>query len=56
MDKLIITDNYRLRLFEHSYSVLRCVAHALPYFPDAWTIEDNGACFIVKDHNGQALA
>jgi hypothetical protein len=21
-----------------------------------WDIEDNGACFIVRDHNGQALA
>jgi hypothetical protein len=21
-----------------------------------WTIEDNGACYIVKDRNGQALA
>jgi hypothetical protein len=26
-------------------------------FPPPWTvIEENGACFIVKDHNGQALA
>jgi hypothetical protein len=21
-----------------------------------WEIEDNGACFIVRDHNGQALS
>ena len=26
-------------------------------FPPPWTIDEaNGACFIVKDHNGQALA
>ena len=25
-------------------------------FPPPWTIEDNGACFIVRDANGQALA
>ena len=25
-------------------------------FPPPWTIEDNGACFIVKDNIGQALA
>jgi hypothetical protein len=26
-------------------------------FPPPWTaIEENGACFIVKDHNGQSLA
>lgn len=25
-------------------------------FPPPWSIEDNGACFIVKDRTGQALA
>ena len=25
-------------------------------FPPPWEIEDNGACFIVRDHSGQALA
>ena len=25
-------------------------------FPPPWSIEDNGACFIVKDNTGQALA
>jgi hypothetical protein len=25
-------------------------------FPPPWTVEDNGACFIVNDKNGQALA
>jgi hypothetical protein len=25
-------------------------------FPPPWTIEDNGACFMVRDANGQALA
>jgi hypothetical protein len=25
-------------------------------FPPPWTAEDNGACFIVRDHKGQALA
>jgi hypothetical protein len=25
-------------------------------FPPPWEIVDNGACFIVRDHSGQALA
>jgi hypothetical protein len=25
-------------------------------FPPPWTVEDKGACFIVRDRNGQALA
>ena len=25
-------------------------------FPPPWTVEDNGACFIVRDKNGFALA
>jgi hypothetical protein len=25
-------------------------------FLPPWDIEDNGSCFIVRDHNGQALA
>jgi hypothetical protein len=24
-------------------------------FPPPWTVEETEACFIVKDHNGQAL-
>jgi hypothetical protein len=24
-------------------------------FSPPWTVEDNGACFIIRDHNGQAL-
>ena len=27
-----------------------------PSLPSPWSADDNGACFIVKDHNGQALA
>jgi hypothetical protein len=26
------------------------------HFPPPWSVEDKGACFIVRDHNGQALA
>jgi hypothetical protein len=26
------------------------------HFPPPWTIDDNGSCLIVRDHNGQALA
>ena len=26
------------------------------HFPPPWTVDDNGSCFIVRDHNGQALA
>jgi hypothetical protein len=25
-------------------------------FPPPWSVEDMDACFIVRDHNGQALA
>jgi hypothetical protein len=25
-------------------------------FSPPWTIDDNGACFIIRDHNGQALS
>jgi hypothetical protein len=25
-------------------------------FPPPWSIDDNGACFIVRDHSGQQLA
>jgi hypothetical protein len=25
-------------------------------FPAPWTIDDNGSCLIVRDHNGQVLA
>jgi hypothetical protein len=25
-------------------------------FPPPWTVEDHPACFIVRDHDGQALA
>jgi hypothetical protein len=31
--------------------MLRDIAHSPP-----WVIEDNGACFIVRDRNEQALA
>jgi hypothetical protein len=27
-----------------------------PRFPSLWTAEETDACFIVRDHNGQALA
>ncbi len=30
--------------------------HAPRCFPPPWTIDDDGACFIVKDKNEQALA
>jgi endo-1,4-beta-D-glucanase Y len=26
------------------------------HFPPPWTTEDNSACFIIRDANGQALA
>jgi hypothetical protein len=26
------------------------------HFSPPWTIDDNGACFIIRDHNGQAAA
>ena len=28
----------------------------LRHFPPPWKADDNGACFVVKDRNGQALA
>jgi hypothetical protein len=29
---------------------------AKPRFTSPWDIEDNGACFIIRDNNGQALS
>jgi hypothetical protein len=26
------------------------------HFPPPWSVEDNGACFVVRDGNGQPLA
>jgi hypothetical protein len=26
------------------------------HFPPPWVVDDNGACFVVRDHAGQALA
>jgi hypothetical protein len=26
------------------------------HFPPPWTVEETDACFVVRDHNGQALA
>ena len=30
--------------------------HPQRRFPPPWDIDDNGACFIIRDANGQALA
>ena len=30
--------------------------HAQRRFPPPWSIEELDACFVVRDHNGQALA
>jgi hypothetical protein len=35
---------------------LRARADDSSPLPPPWTIDDKGACFIVRDHNGQALA
>jgi hypothetical protein len=29
---------------------------AARHFPPPWSVEEQPACFIVRDHNGQALA
>jgi hypothetical protein len=26
------------------------------HFPSPWPVEEQSACFVVRDHNGQALA
>jgi hypothetical protein len=34
-----------------------CLAAVTPRrFPPPWTVEDQPACFVVRDHNGQQLA
>jgi hypothetical protein len=35
-----------------------CVATVMTtrHLPPPWTTVDNGACFIVRDHNGRAIA
>jgi hypothetical protein len=35
---------------------LRTEVMTARHFPPPWTIDDNGACFIVRGHDGQALA
>ena len=42
----------------HYVACSRFVQKQMPYrrFSPPWDIDDNGACFIVRDHNGQALA
>ena len=32
------------------------VDHAPYRFPPSWSVEETDACFIVRDHNGHALA
>jgi len=32
------------------------VAMTVRRFPPPWSVEDQAACFVVRDHNGQALA
>jgi len=31
-------------------------AQAQRRFPPPWSVEEQSACFVVRDHNGQALA
>src|SRR5438067_11423231 len=31
-------------------------AHMLRRFPPPWSVEELGACYVVRDHNGQQLA
>jgi hypothetical protein len=33
-----------------------CVEMATHRFPPRWSVEEQPACFVVRDHNGQALA
>jgi len=34
----------------------RVTAHNATRFPASWTVEEQPACFIVRDHDGQQLA
>jgi hypothetical protein len=40
---------------EHSpvNAITRTLEHR---FPPPWTVKEQNACFVVRDHNGQALA
>jgi len=33
-----------------------CVEMATRRFPPRWSVEEQPACFVVRDHNGPALA
>jgi hypothetical protein len=40
-----------------SASIKVVLYHAQPTpFPAPWTVEEQDACLVVRDHNGQALA
>jgi hypothetical protein len=51
-------DNWSLSAANRQGFCKRATATGLcvPPVPLPWTLDDNGACFIVKDRNGQALA
>jgi hypothetical protein len=39
-----------------SQFVLQALAMSARRFPPPWTVEEQPACFVVRDHNGQQLA
>ena len=39
-----------------SQFVLQAFAMSARRFPPPWTVEEQPACFVVRDHNGQQLA
>jgi len=40
----------------HSLLKSGIVALDRHHFPQTWAVEEQSACFVVKDHSGQALA
>jgi hypothetical protein len=32
------------------------LAHALEFFPPPWSVEEQDACFVVRDNSGQQIA
>jgi hypothetical protein len=45
-----------MQLLTQTLSGISALADHQRRFPPPWSVEETDACFIVRDHNGQALA
>jgi hypothetical protein len=43
-------------ILERTGDAISRLKSSMPRFPSPWSVEEIDACFIIRDHNGQALA